>query len=313
MVTTSPPVTPPNTRGRLPLTPGRITALVIGVPICVALVAEGGFSLLAPFAEGSYHVGYTAPANTRSLTMHSAGGQLTVKPTTGDRMTLSGTAHYSFIKSSVTEQTAGGATTVTYHCVTLPSGNCELDATAFVPAGLPVTAGTDGGNASVSDISAPVTLSTGGGDVSADHIAKGPLNLSTDGGNVTASDITAPTFSASSGGGDIQASTVDSGTVTITTDGGNIQVTGVTTDKVSASTGGGDIDIVFAAPPGNVRVTTSGGNITLVLPRDNTTTYNVNTHTDGGNISDGLSVSTSPSANPITATSGGGDIILRYA
>lgn len=311
MVTTSPPTTSPSTGGRLPLTPGRITALVIGVPICVALVAEAGFSLLAPFAEGSYPVSYAAPAAARSLTMHSAGGQLTVKPTTGDRLTLSGTAHYSFIKSSVTEQTTGGDTTVTYHCVTLPSGNCGLDATAFIPAGLPVTASTDGGNASVSDISAPVTLSTGGGDLSADHIAKGPLSLSTDGGNVTASDITAPSFSASSGGGDLQASTVDSPAVTITTDGGNIQVTGVTTGKVSASTGGGDIYIAFATVPGNVHVTTSGGNITLVLPRGNTM-YNVNSHTGGGNNSDGLSTSTS-SANVITATSGGGDITLRYA
>lgn len=311
MATTSPLATSPNTGGRLPLTAGRIAALVIGVPVCLALVANTGFSLLAPFAEGSYHVGYSwSPASTRSVTVNSAGGQLSVQPTTAGRVTLAGTAHYSFIRSTVTEQTAGGDTTVRYHCVTLPSGNCALDATLGVPAGLPVTASTDGGNASVSGISAPVTLSTGGGDLSADHIT-GPLTLNTDGGDISASDITAPSFSASSGGGEIQAATIDSPTVTIFTDGGNIQVTGVTAGKVSASTGGGGIYIVFASVPRNVRVTTSGGDITLVLPPGKTEYNVVNPHTDGGTVSVGVSTSPS-SANTISATSGGGDITVRY-
>ncbi len=292
------------------MTPGRVAALVIGVPVCLALIANTGFSLLAPFARGSYHVAYSwSPASTRSVTVNSAGGQLTVQPAAAGTLSLAGTAHYSFIRSSVTEHTVAGDTTVSYHCVTLPSGNCALDATLGVPAGVPVTASTDGGNASVSGISAPVTLSSGGGELSADHI-NGPLALNTEGGNISASDITAPSFSASSGGGEIQAATVDSPAVTISTDGGNIQVTGVTAAKVSASTGGGEIYIAFAAVPEGVRVNTSGGNITLVLP-SGSTKYDVTAHTDGGSVSDGLSLDSS-SANVITATSGGGNITLRY-
>jgi hypothetical protein len=310
MATTSPPVTPPDARGRLPLTPGRVIALVIGVPVCLALVANTGFSLLAPFAGGSYPVNYPAPASTRSLTVDSSGGQLSVKPATGDRVTLAGTARYSFIKSTLTEHTAGGDTTVSYHCVPLPSGNCALDATALVPAGLPVVASTDGGNASVSGVSAPVTLSTGGGELSADHVS-GPLTLSTDGGNITASDITGPSLRASSGGGGIQASAVDSPAVTISTAGGNIRATGVTAGTVAASTGGGGIYLVFASVPASVRVNTSGGDITLVLPPGQAK-YRVYAHTDSGSSSDGLAQSSS-SANSITATSGGGTIILRYS
>jgi hypothetical protein len=290
------------------MTAGRITALVIGVPVCLAIVANTGFSLLTPFAGASYHVSYTAPASTRSLTVDSAGGQVSVQPAEAGRVTLAGTAHYSFIRSTVSERTSGGDTTVSYHCVALPSSNCELDATVGMPAGLPVAVSTDGGNVSVSGIAAPVTLHTGGGELSAANITKGPLDLDTDGGNITASGITAPSFSASSGGGDIQASTVDSTAVTISTSGGNIQATGVQAAKVSASTGGGEIYIVFATVPTSVSVNTSGGNITLVLPAG-PTKYAVTSTTSGGGITDNLPRSTT-SANKISASTGGGDITL---
>ena len=309
MAATASPATTgsPAPAGRLPLTRGRITALAIGVPIALVLVANAAFSLLAPFAEGRYPVSYTAPAATRSLTMATSGGHVTVTPTTADRVTLNGTAHYSFIHSTLTEQTTGGDTAVNYHCAPLPSSNCGLDATLHVPVSLPVSVSTDGGDASVSGISAPVTMHSAGGNLSADHVT-GLLNLSTDGGNLQLSTVTAP-VTESTGGGDIGAADLGPATVTFHTEGGNIQATGVTSGQVTASTGGGDIEIVFTRVPRDVHVDTSGGNITLVLP-PGTEQYNVNAHTDGGTVSDGLSQS-SNSPHKISATSGGGDITLR--
>lgn len=309
MAATASPATTgsPAPAGRLPLTRGRITALAIGVPIALVLVANTAFSLLAPFAEGRYHVSYAAPAGTRAVTMSSSGGQVSVGPTTGDRVTLAGTARYSFIRSTFSTQTNGGDTAMNYHCAPLPAGNCGLDATIGVPAGLPVSVSTDGGDATASSLSAPVTLHSDGGDLSASHIA-GPLDLSTDGGNIQLSAISAP-LTASTEGGDIGVTGVSSATVTITTSGGNIQATGVMSGLVTASTSGGDIEIVFASVPRDVRVNTSGGNITLVLPAG-TEQYNVNAHTDGGTVSDGLSHS-SNAPHKISATSGGGDITLR--
>ncbi len=108
-----------------------------------------------------------------------------------------------------------------YHCAPLPSSNCGLDATIGVQAGLPVNVSTDGGNVSVTSISAPVTLHSAGGDLSADHIT-GPVDLSTDGGNVRLNAVTAP-VSASTDGGDIDLADVGSHTVTIHTSGGNIR------------------------------------------------------------------------------------------
>ena len=297
----------PAPAGRLPLTRGRVTALAVGIPVALVIVANTALSLLAPFAEGRYQVTYTAPVSTRTLTMNSSGGQVIAGPTEGAQATLTGTAHYSFIRSSFRTQVNGGDTAMNYHCAPLPSGNCGLGATIEVPAGLPLAVSTDGGDARVFNLSDPVTLHSAGGNLSASHMT-GPLDLSTAGGNIQLTAISAP-LTASTQGGDIGVTGISSATVTISTSGGNIQATGVTSREVSASTSGGDIGIVFTSVPRNVRVDTSGGNITLVLP-PGTAQYNVNAHTDGGHVSDGLSQDSS-APNTITATSGGGDITLR--
>jgi hypothetical protein len=252
-----------------PLTRGRLAALVIGVPVCLSLIAVNGLSLVANLGEAHYPVNYAVPAGAKSLNVSVASGQLVIKQAAGSQATLTGTARYSLIRSKLTEQTTSSGTDVRYHCA-IPFGECELDATASVPAGLPVTANTDGGNAQVTGTTGAVTLSSGGGDIHADHAA-GPLALNTSGGNIQATDLTSATL--------------------------------------TATTGGGDIEIDFAHVPRDVQVDTSGGNITLVLPRDSTT-YHVSAHTNGGSVNN-LLPQNSRSTYVITATSGGGDITIR--
>jgi Putative adhesin len=300
--------TSPETTGPLPLTRSRIAVLVIGAPLCLLLVAYTGLGLVAIIGEGRYPVSYTSPASAKSLTVTTAGGQLSIRPKAAGRATLAGTARYTFVRSTLTERTAGGDTAVGYHCVSLPVGSCALDATISAPAAMPVSASTGGGNGSVTGMLGPVALSSGGGSLSADHIS-GPLRLNTSGGNIQVTTITSPTMTASSGGGDIRAAGISSATITATTSGGNIQATGVGSTKVTASTGGGDIEIDFTSVPHDVRVDTSGGNITLVLPAVDTQ-YHVTAYTAGGTVSDTLPQSDSAS-DTITATSGGGDITIR--
>lgn len=290
-----------------PLTRGRLAALVIGVPVCLALIALNGLNLVAMLGEAHYPVNYTVPAGAKSLNVSVASGHLLIKQqTAASQATLTGTARYSLVRSTVTEQTTSSGTTVRYHCA-FPFGECELDATASVPAGLPVTANTDGGNAEVTGTTGAVTLSSGGGDIAAEHAA-GTLALKTSGGNIQATDLTSATFSADTDGGDIHTDGVRSSLVTVTTSGGNIQATGIAAPTVTATTGGGNIEIDFASVPRDVRVDTSGGNITLVLPRSSAT-YHVTPHTNGGNVTNSLPQNSS-SRNVITATSGGGNITI---
>jgi hypothetical protein len=290
---------------RLSMTRGRRAALIVGVPVCVALIGGLGLNVVALLGEATYSVSEVVPVNSKSLNVGVAGGDLRINQTTAPQATLTGTARYSLVRSKVTEQSTSDGTTIAYHC-SIPFGDCGLNATVNVPAALSVTANTGGGNTDITGATGQVNVSSGGGDITANHDS-GPLTLHTSGGNVRAAAITSPTVTVSSGGGDIDADGLTSiNGFSASTSGGNIQATGVKSPVVTASTGGGDIEVVFATVPNNVNVNTSGGNITLVLP-PGSEEYHVTAHTDGGQVNDALPKNDA-SKHTIVATSGGGNI-----
>jgi hypothetical protein len=122
--------------------------------------------------------------------------------------------------------------------------------------------------------------------------------------------VTGGTVTAHLGGGNVTADHT-AGDLTLTTDGGDINGTGLTAARVTAGTGGGNVQIQFATVPGNVRVTSDGGNITIIVPRG-ATQYDVNASSAGGTVTDLLPLNTS-SPRTITATTGGGNVTLREA
>lgn len=297
--------------GRLPLTPGRVTVLIVGVPIALALIAASGFSTLALFAQGRYAVSYTAPGITKTLVVNGSEGTLEMKPTAADRVTLNGTALYNFVRPTPTEHSAHGVTTIGYQCV-IPIGNCGLSGTLGVPATVTtLTAHLGSGDATVTGTVGPVTLSTGSGTLSVSH-ATGPLALNTDDGNVIVNAIaTAATVTASSGSGNIAADQVKAASVYANTDSGSVDASGVTAGTVTASSGSGSIDITFTGtPPRDISVNTDSGNVTLVLPAG-AAPYHVSANTDSGQVTDNLHKNTS-APNTITASSGSGNITLTY-
>jgi Putative adhesin len=318
MAATAPPETAgsPRSSRTLPLTPGRRAALVIGVPVCLALVGVTGFSTLANFAEGKFSVGYSIPATTKSLVL-TVNGQLTVKSTPARQGAFDGTARYAFIRPTPAWHQTSRDTAFGYQCP-LPVGDCELDGTVTVPASVTtLTVNSGSGAATVTggpagSLTGPVTLSTGDGNVSASHVS-GPLSLNTDSGEVSVSAITSATVSASSGDGDINADGVTSPTIFADTDSGNITWQNVGTGTITASTGDGNIYITFTGtPPRNVNVDSDNGNISLYLPPGSATTpYNVTTDNGGnGTIQDSGIDKVSSARNTITATTGNGNILI---
>lgn len=223
------------------MTPGRRTALVIGVPVCLALIGGTAYTLVADLGQASYPVHYTFPASAKRVAVSVDAGQLTLTQADTDRATVTGTAHYSLIRTNPSSTTDGDQASYSYHCHAV-TGNCSLDATVTVPAGMTASVSTDGGNAAVAGTTGTVSLDTGGGNLAA--------------GNV-------------------------SGPVTLSTDGGNIQATAIRSADVTASSGGGNIEIHFTAVPRDVNINTAGGDITVIVPYESTG-YHVTAHTDGG-------------------------------
>ncbi|HTU76585.1 MAG TPA: DUF4097 family beta strand repeat-containing protein [Trebonia sp.] len=269
---------------RLMMTPARRAAILIGVPIVFLILITGGYSVVSNGGTGSFPV---------SKSLDVVGGKLTVSLGGGGNATLHG--------SHTVSATARLAGTVRYHlkpptlnvsednvsldCPKVDAGNCTLDATIDIPAGVGLALSTGGGNLSASDLSSGGTLGTDGGSITLNGTT-GNLVLDSGGGNVVASHASGPA-------------------VRISTDGGEVSGSGITAGQVTVSSGGGDVTLALTRSPHDLQVTSDGGNVTIVVPRGQ---YIVNANADGGNVNPFDISSTRGAADLITVQSGGGNI-----
>ena len=285
----TPPRRPGQGRAALPLTPARRVALLIGVPVCLAITGFIGFDLVAMVGKGHFHFSHTFAASTRQLSVDAGGGNVVVESAASGPARLSGEAYYSLIRPTITERASADSATLTYPC-DLPAGNCGLNATVSVPEGIAVAISSGGGDLTASGLSGHVSLSADGGDLTATGIT-GDVSLQTGGGNLTAARL-AGDIDLGASGGDITATSIDS-------------------PRVTAASGGGNVEIVFTQVPQDVQVTASGGDVTIVVPAG-PATYEVTASADGGNLTD--SVPQAPSSSrKITASSGGGDVTIEQS
>jgi len=163
------------------------------------------------------------------------------------------------------------ASGISLHC-RLPTGNCGLNATLDVPSHTAVDLNTGGGNAGISGIGGVASVQTGGG-------------------NLTASDL--------------------GSVLTFTTSGGDVDGSGLSSPHVTTDSGGGNVTLVFTAVPDYVKVGSSGGDITIVVPRGHTS-YHIKSTLSGGNYS--ASVPTNDaSRHTIQVDSGGGNVNITEA
>jgi hypothetical protein len=285
--TTGPATSRPRPPAALRMTPGRWITLVIGVPIALAFIGWSGFSLVASIGQASFPVSTTIPVEHGRLVASTGGGDITVRQgqLSGGAARLTGTVQYSLVRPRFTVTDRG----VSLHCG-LPTGNCGLNATLDVPPRTVVDLTSGGGNMQLSGIGGNVTLDSGGGDVGISSIG-GTADLLTGGGNVTASDL--------------------GGILTFTTSGGDVNGSGLFSRHVTMSTGGGNVSLVFTQVPDDLRISSSGGDITIVLPHGSTS-YAIQSNAGGGDYH--ASVPTNDaSGHKIKLDSGGGNISIAEA
>jgi Putative adhesin len=285
--TTGPATGRPRPPAALRMTPGRWITLLIGVPIALAFIGWSGFSLVASIGQASFPVSTTIPVEHGRLVASTGGGDITVHQgqLSGGAARLTGTVQYSLVRPHFTVTDSG----ISLHC-RLPTGNCGLNATLDVPPRTAVALTSGGGNMQVSGIQGNVTLDSGGGDVGISSIG-GTADLLTGGGNVTASDL--------------------GGTLTFTTSGGDVNGSGLFSPHVTMSTGGGNVSLVFTKVPDDVKISSSGGDITIVLPHGSTA-YAISRQLAGGDYS--ASVPTNDASGyKIQVDSGGGNVSIAEA
>jgi hypothetical protein len=284
---TGPVTSPPRPPADLRMTPGRWATLAIGVPIALVLIGWSAFSLVADIGGASFPVSTTIPVQNGRLVASTGGGDITVHQgrVSAGTARLTGKVEYSLVRPTFTVSASG----ISLHC-RLPTGNCGLNATLDVPSHTAVDLNTGGGNMQVTGIQGNVTLESAGGDVGISAIG-GTADVQTGGGNLTASDL-----------GSI---------LTFTTSGGDVDGSGLSSPHVTTDSGGGNVTLVFTAVPDYVKVGSSGGDITIVVPRGHTS-YHIKSTLSGGDYS--ASVPTNDaSRHTIQVDSGGGNVNITEA
>ncbi len=156
---------------------------------------------------------------------------------------------------------------------------------------------TSGGDLDITQVEGTVRLSTSGGDVKVRH-GSGDYRVETSGGNIVSQDVSGP-FHCETSGGNIDLHEID----------GNVY----------ASTSGGNI-IASLKDNKGVDLSTSGGNVSLRLPKS--ITADVNAEASGGDVSCDFPFSgtmregkmhgkINGGGNPIRLETSGGDIVLN--
>ncbi len=260
-------------RAPLRMTTGRVLALLFGAPLALAIIGWTGVTWVAYAAQASYPVRLDLPVPGHTATVSVDSGNLTVGQTAGSRLQVTGTAHYSLVRSTVTWHSAPSGVTVSSQCQFV-TGVCSFKYQVGLPAGV------------------RAFLSDSSGDIRLRGLA-GYVNASDGSGQIVGTGVSGPRLVLEDGSG-------------------NINVGGLTSADVVASDGSGDITLTFTKIPGRVSVTDSSGDVRLVLP-PGPTFYRVNASTSSGNRVVNVPTTTSRSSrHVITVTDGSGDITITH-
>lgn len=123
---------------------------------------------------------------------------------------------------------------------------------------------TSGGNIRVEKTTQEARLTTSGGDITANDCT-GNMTLGTSGGNVTLQNLNG-NIDASTSGGSIRGNTIV-GDLIAHTSGGNIDFKELS-GSIETSTSGGNIYVAIKEPGKFVKITGSGGNVSLSIPKN---------------------------------------------
>ncbi len=272
----------------LPMTKGRLLALLLGAPVAFALIAWTGLTEVAYAGQGSYPVRLAVPVHGSTVSLSVGQADMQVTQAAGSTLQLTGKATYSLFRSDVTWHTTPSGVIVSPQCHFFV-GNCSFSFHALLPAGKRAVLSDGSGNLALRGLTGPVNVGSGSGNVQANELT-GTVSLQNGSGNITGGALSGSKVTLRDGSGDIAIDSLESLDVVVTD-------------------GSGDISLTFTKVPARVKVSDSSGDVNVVLPRG--ARYQVNATTDSGNRNVGVLQTTAPD-HVITVTDGSGDVSVTY-
>jgi hypothetical protein len=272
----------------LPMTKGRLLALILGAPLAFALIAWTGLTEVAYAGLGSYPVLLAVPVHGSTVNLSVGAADLQVTQAAGSTLRLTGKAQYSLFRSDVTWHRTPSGVIVSSRCHFFV-GICSFSFHAVLPAGRRTVLSDGSGNLTLRGLTGPVTVGSGSGNVQA-NVLTGTVSLQAGSGNITGGALSGPK-------------------VTLKAGSGNIVIDGLESLDVVVNDGSGNIDLTFTKAPTHVSVHGSSGNVNVVLPRG--VRYQVNATTNSGNRTVSVLQTTAPD-HVITVTDGSGNVSVTY-
>lgn len=256
-----------------------------------------------------------------ALTMDIGLGDITVSPSTNDRVSLTYTIDYTGVEPPVRSNVADGS-------LTFWSAGCEDCHVSFevrVPSQVALDLRVNSGSVTVGGVDGPSKVTTGWGDIEVYDTA-GVVEAQTGGGSITVHDVTAE-VTATASPGDVLIENV-TGNVNVTSSEGDVDLFGVTGDlmiesgsgtvfgegldskRVGVTSDDDQVILMFDSPPDDLNLQAEAGNVELVVPAVESP-YRVDATTDEGDAD--VRIASSPSGrHVITATVGDGTLTIRY-
>ncbi len=272
----------------LHLTPARWFILVLCVPLALVTIGATGLAAIAAVARGSYPVHFSVPAHGRAVSVSAGSSTVSLRPGTGNTVTVRGKATYSLVRPKVSIRPTATGLAISSSCHGFIVA-CSFRYAVTAPSRLGADVSDSSGDLSASGMSGPVTLSDDSGDVTASRLG-GLVKISDSSGDITMASLSSPDVRVKDASGDVNGAALADPDVTVVDE-------------------SGDITLTFTVVPSRVVVTDSSGDITLVLPAGRTP-YRVSASTSSGDTS--IRVPTSPtSSHVLTATDESGDITIR--
>ena len=250
------------------LTTGRLAALVIGIPISLAVIAWCALTVVALLSLDSFQIHRSFSPSAGQLSVAVDSGDLTLIASDDSQVHLTGIAHYSLVRPTVDVTTTGASVSVTVHCLWFVASECSVDLTVAIPPRIEVTASTDTGNLTSNGLD-DLSLQTDTGDLQVNG-GSGYLHLGSQTGDITGVAIDAPSVTASDQTGDVSLDFAQAPTdVSGQDQTGNVTVTlpaGATAYAVSAHTDTGDTSVEVPTNPAStdeISASTSTGDVTV--------------------------------------------------
>ena len=252
---------------RVPLTRGRRLALAIGVPLALIIIGWTALTGVAFAGQGSYPVRLNLPVHAGTVNFSVDSGDVTVGHTAGDRLVVTGTAHYSLVRSTVTRSVTPSGTTVSSHCHFV-TGECSFTYRVGLPAGVRAVLASGSGDLMLRGLSGYVNAAAGSGDIAGFGLSGTRVALEDGSGDITIRGLASADVTASAGSGDV--------TLTFTK----------VPRRVTVSASSGDVRVVL--PRGRtlyqVHAIASAGNTVVRVPRSSVSPYVINVNDGSGNI-----------------------------